>query len=44
MIVQDEETSEFFGMPEAAQRTGMVDFVLPLQDIAPALQTLVKGK
>jgi two-component system chemotaxis response regulator CheB len=44
VIVQDEETSEFFGMPEAAQRTGMVDFVLPLQDIAPALQTLVKGK
>jgi two-component system chemotaxis response regulator CheB len=44
VIVQDEETSEFFGMPEAAQQTGMVDFVLPLQDIAPALQTLVKGK
>ena len=44
VIVQDEMTSEFFGMPEAAQQTGMVDFVLPLHEIAPALQTLVKGK
>lgn len=44
VIVQDEKTSEFFGMPEAAQQTGMVDFVLPLHEIAPALQTLVKGK
>jgi two-component system, chemotaxis family, protein-glutamate methylesterase/glutaminase len=43
VIVQDEKTSEFFGMPEAALQTGMVDFVLPLQEIAPALQTLVKG-
>ena len=31
-------------MPDAAQQTGMVDFILPLQDIAPALQTLVKSK
>ena len=44
VIVQDEKTSEFFGMPEAAQQTGLCDFVLPLGDIAPALQTLVKGK
>jgi two-component system chemotaxis response regulator CheB len=44
VIVQDEQTSEFFGMPDAAQRTGLVDFVLPLNEIAPALQTLVKGK
>lgn len=43
VIVQDEKTSEFFGMPEAARQTGMVDFVLPLPDIAPALQTLVNG-
>jgi two-component system chemotaxis response regulator CheB len=43
VIVQDEKTSEFFGMPEAAQQTGMVDFVLPLHEIAPALQTLVNG-
>jgi two-component system, chemotaxis family, protein-glutamate methylesterase/glutaminase len=43
VIVQDERTSEFFGMPDAAQQTGMVDFVLPLHEIAPALQTLVNG-
>jgi two-component system, chemotaxis family, protein-glutamate methylesterase/glutaminase len=43
VIVQDEKTSEFFGMPDAAQQTGMVDFVLPLSEIAPALQTLVRG-
>jgi len=41
VIVQDKETSEFFGMPEAALRTGAADFVLPLADIAPALRTLV---
>jgi chemotaxis response regulator CheB len=31
-------------MPEAAVKTGEVDFVLPLNDIAPSLQTLVKAK
>jgi two-component system chemotaxis response regulator CheB len=44
VIVQDEKTSEFFGMPDAAQQTGMADFILPLREIAPALQTLVNGK
>ena len=43
VIVQDQESSEFGGMPEAAQRTGVVDFVLPLQEIAAALQTLVNS-
>ena len=43
VIVQDQQTSEFFGMPEAAQQTGSVDFILPLHEIAPALQTLVNG-
>jgi len=43
VIVQDKETSEFFGMPSAAQQTGSVDFILPLAEIAPALQTLVAG-
>ena len=43
VIVQDEQTSEFFGMPAAAQQTGNVDFVLPLHEIAAALQTLVRG-
>ena len=41
VIAQDEKTSEFFGMPGAAIKTGNVDFVLPLDEIAPALVTLV---
>jgi two-component system, chemotaxis family, protein-glutamate methylesterase/glutaminase len=41
VIAQDEQTSEFFGMPGAAIQTGSVDFILPLPDIAPALVTLV---
>jgi two-component system chemotaxis response regulator CheB len=41
MIVQDEKTSEFFGMPGAAILTGNADFVLPLHEIASALVTLV---
>jgi two-component system chemotaxis response regulator CheB len=44
VIVQDEKTSQFFGMPEAAQQTGLVDFILPLPEIAPALRTLVTGE
>jgi two-component system chemotaxis response regulator CheB len=41
VIAQDEQTSEFFGMPGAAIHTGNVDFVLPLPEIASALVTLV---
>ena len=41
VIAQDRETSEFFGMPDAAIRTGSVDFILPLSDIASALISLV---
>ncbi|MDG6256937.1 MAG: chemotaxis protein CheB [Methanomicrobiaceae archaeon] len=45
VIVQDEATSEFFGMPHAAIATGSVDFSLGLDEIAPALVTLVmKGE
>jgi two-component system chemotaxis response regulator CheB len=44
VIVQDEKTAEFSGMPQAAVKTGEVDFILPLPEIAPALLTLVKGK
>lgn len=39
-IVQDQATSEHFGMPEAAIETGMVDFVLPIRDIPGALVEL----
>ncbi len=42
VIVQDEKTSQFFGMPGAAIQTGDVDFVLPLDDIATALVRLVR--
>jgi len=41
VIVQDEKSSEFFGMPGAAVQTGSVDFVLPLEEIPNALITLV---
>lgn len=43
VIVQDRQTSEFFGMPGAAIETGVADFVLPLSDISSMLITLVKG-
>ena len=38
VIVQDEATSEFFGMPGAAIQAGLVDRILPLEEIAPALE------
>src|SRR5438132_4968447 len=42
VLAQDQRTSEFFGMPGAAIDGGCVDFVLPLEEIAPALVTLVR--
>jgi two-component system chemotaxis response regulator CheB len=44
VIAQDEASSEFFSMPSAAIRTGMVDFVLPLDQVAGALLTLLGGE
>jgi two-component system chemotaxis response regulator CheB len=45
LIVQDKETSEFFGMPEAAMQSGQVDFILRLDEIPSALLTLtLKGE
>jgi len=45
VIVQDEQTSEFFGMPSAAIQTGCADFILPLDEIPKALLALVaRGK
>jgi two-component system chemotaxis response regulator CheB len=41
VIVQDEKSSQFFGMPGAALQTGSVDFILPLDEIPSALLTLV---
>ena len=37
VIVQDEASSQYPGMPQAAARTGDADVVLPLGDIAPEL-------
>ncbi|MGW2817409.1 chemotaxis protein CheB [Streptomyces sp. NPDC001415] len=44
VIAQDPETAEFKGMPEAAVRTGAVDFVLPLEEIAAVIRGLVEIK
>jgi two-component system chemotaxis response regulator CheB len=44
VIAQDEETSEYFGMPGAAIATKSVDFILSLDEIAPALLSLVMGR
>ncbi|MGL5873001.1 MAG: chemotaxis protein CheB [Xenococcaceae cyanobacterium] len=41
VIAQDLETSEFHGMPSAAIKTGGVNFILPLPEIASALVSLV---
>ena len=44
VIAQDPATAEFKGMPEAAVGTGTVDFVLPLEEIAPVISGLVDPK
>jgi two-component system, chemotaxis family, protein-glutamate methylesterase/glutaminase len=41
VIAQDRPTSEDFSMPETSIRTGDVDFILPLEAIAPKLIELV---
>jgi two-component system chemotaxis response regulator CheB len=43
-IAQDEGSSDFFGMPGGAIRTGEVDFILPLCDIPSALVSLLRGE
>lgn len=40
VIVQDPASAEFSGMPESAVKTGKADYILALDEIAPALQTL----
>jgi len=42
VLAQDESSSEFFGMPNAAIQTGSVDFILSLGEIPSALVTLVE--
>lgn len=40
VIVQDEATSAFFGMPNAAIHAGAVDYILPLDEISVTLMHL----
>jgi two-component system chemotaxis response regulator CheB len=44
VIAQDENTSQFFGMPGTAIETGAVDLVLPLDEIGPTLIGLVGSR
>jgi two-component system chemotaxis response regulator CheB len=44
VIVQDPQTAQFPGMPQAAIDTGGVDFVLPLEEIAAVVRGLVEAK
>jgi two-component system chemotaxis response regulator CheB len=44
VVAQDEASSEFFGMPSAAIKTGAVDLVLPLDDVAPTLVGLLAAR
>jgi two-component system, chemotaxis family, protein-glutamate methylesterase/glutaminase len=41
VIAQDRPTSQDFSMPETSIKTGDVDFILPLDEIAPKLMELV---
>jgi two-component system chemotaxis response regulator CheB len=41
VIAQDRPTSENFSMPETSIKTGDVDYILPLDEIAPRLIALV---
>jgi two-component system, chemotaxis family, protein-glutamate methylesterase/glutaminase len=43
VVAQDEASSEFFGMPSSAIKTGAVDYILGLDEIAPKLVTLMAG-
>jgi two-component system chemotaxis response regulator CheB len=42
VLVQDEDSSEYFGMPAAAIARGVVDEVLALERIAPAMLEFVR--
>jgi two-component system, chemotaxis family, protein-glutamate methylesterase/glutaminase len=41
VIAQDEASAEFFYMPDAAIKTGCVDYILPLNSIAGFLERLI---
>ncbi len=41
VIAQNKESSEYFGMPNSAIKTGVVDYILPLEDIPDCLISLI---
>jgi two-component system, chemotaxis family, protein-glutamate methylesterase/glutaminase len=43
VIAEDPEQAEFKGMPEAVVASGAVDFILPLDEIAPVICGLVEA-
>lgn len=43
-IVQDPDTAQFQSMPLSAISTGLVDLVLPLDNIAPTIARLVQRR
>jgi len=43
-VITQDQTAEFFGMPAAAIETGDVDFVLPLDEIPGAIESLVSSR
>jgi len=43
VLAQDESTCVVFGMPKAAIEAGVVDAVLPIDDIAPGITSAVRG-
>lgn len=43
VIAEDPELAEFKGMPEAVVASGAVDFILPLDEIAPVIRGLVQA-
>jgi two-component system chemotaxis response regulator CheB len=43
VIAQDRATSQQFSMPESSILTGAVDYILPIEKIAPKLMHLLAG-
>lgn len=44
VIAQDPRTARQASMPKSAVKTGVVDYVLPLDAIAPALAAIMRGE
>jgi two-component system, chemotaxis family, protein-glutamate methylesterase/glutaminase len=44
VIAQDPVSARHAGMPKSAVATGVVDYVLPLEAIAPALTAIMRGQ